>query len=96
MPQIFLSLKDRLEEPKEYAIILYNDDVTTFEFVIELLKQVFQKTFQEAMQIAIKVDQEGSTIVGVFPYDIAQTRLRRANRMILSSGFPLRIEMQEC
>ena len=81
--------------PKLYRVILLNDDYTTFDFVIEILKSVFHKTEEEAINLTLKVDREGSAVVGVYPYEIAQMKVEKTHTLARSAGFPLRARIEE-
>ncbi len=81
--------------PKLYKVILLNDDYTTFDFVIEILKTIFKKNEEEAINITLKVDRDGSAEVGVFPYEIAQMKVERTHSIARSAGFPLRARIEE-
>jgi len=81
--------------PKLYRVILLNDDYTTFDFVIEILKTVFHKSEEEAINLTLKVDREGSASVGVYPYEIAQMKVERTHSLARSAGYPLRARIEE-
>ena len=84
-----------LTKPKMYKVILHNDDYSTFDFVVEVLIDVFNKTKDEAIELTFKVDNEGFAIVGVYPYDIAETKVLMVKEMAESAGFPLLATMEE-
>ena len=81
--------------PKLYKVMLLNDDYTTFDFVIEILKTVFHKSEEEAINLTLKVDREGSALVGVYPYEIAQIKIEKTHALAREAGFPLRAVMEE-
>ena len=81
--------------PKLYKVILLNDDYTTFDFVIEILKTVFHKSEAEAINLTLKVDREGSASVGVYPYEVAQMKVERTHSLARSAGYPLRARIEE-
>ena len=81
--------------PKLYKVILLNDDYTTFDFVIEILKTVFHKSEEEAINLTLKVDREGSASVGVYPYEIAQMKVEKTHSLARSAGYPLRATIEE-
>ena len=90
-------VKDDIEFklPKLYRVILLNDDYTTFDFVIEILKSVFHKTEEEAINLTLKVDREGSATIGVYPYEIAQMKVNKTHSLARAAGFPLRAVIEE-
>ncbi len=81
--------------PKLYKVILLNDDFTTFDFVIKILKEVFYKTEEEAINLTIKVDREGEAVVGIYPYDIALMKVDKTHKLAKERGFPLRAKIEE-
>lgn len=82
--------RPKLKEPSKYAVILHNDDYTTMEFVIEVLQRFFKKTPEEALQITLKVHQDGRGLAGIYPGDIAETKVAQVHEAARSRGFPLR------
>ena len=77
-----------------YAVTLYNDDVTTMDFVVELLVKVFHKTSADASAIMMQVHQIGKGVAGIYTYDIAVTKKMQADRMAAEKGFPLRLSVE--
>ncbi|PAF53089.1 ATP-dependent Clp protease adaptor ClpS [Helicobacter sp. 13S00482-2] len=83
-----------LQEPKMSKVILLNDDYTTMDFVIKILMQIFEKTYNESTEIMLSVHRNGSAICGIYPYDIAEFKATQARIQARKYGFPLRIIMQ--
>ena len=67
--------KQKLKTPKKFEVILLNDDYTTMEFVVEVLRQFFQKESQAAEAIMLKVHIDGEAVCGTYSYDVAQTKV---------------------
>lgn len=86
--------KTKIEEPKEYKVILHNDDFTPMDFVIKLVIRVFQKNFEEAKKIVLKVHLEGVGICGVFSYQVAETKMYFIHQLAKEHGFPLRASIE--
>lgn len=85
----------RLEwEPDMYDVILFNDDFTTMEFVIEMLRAVFAKQEREAERVMLAVHSAGSGVVGTYVHDIALSKADKATRMARNAGYPLRLKVQ--
>ena len=80
--------------PRLYAVTLYNDDVTTMDFVVELLVKIFHKSTVDASAIMMQVHQVGKGVAGVYTYDIAVTKKMQADRMAAEKGFPLRLAVE--
>lgn len=81
------------EEPSKFKVVLYNDDFTTKEFVVEILLIIFHKSLAEANSLMEKVHKTGSAVVGIYTYDIACTRVRMTINTARANGFPLRCEV---
>ena len=73
--------------PRMYRVIMHNDDFTTMEFVVEVLRKVFFKPEEEANQLMLKVHKEGKAIVGLYTLDIAVSKSQKAMRMARDKGF---------
>lgn len=87
--------KIKLEKPRLYKVVIYNDDYTTMNFVIEVLMKIFMKQLEEATRIMYDVHRRGIGIAGIYCYDIAQTKMIQAMDMAKNSGFPLKFSMEE-
>ncbi len=81
--------------PSKYKVILLNDDYTTMEFVIEILRRFFNKPYDEAMKIMYLVHEKGRGVCGVYPFEIAETKVSQVKHVAKDNGFPLRIIMEE-
>lgn len=82
-------------EPKRFGVILHNDDFTTMEFVVKILKQVFHKSEADAETIMMQVHRQGKGLAGVYSYDIACTKANIAEEMARQEGFPLKLTVEE-
>jgi len=83
-----------VEEPPMYKVMLLNDDYTTMEFVIEILTYVFQKSSEEATRIMLNVHRSGLGICGVYPYEVAETKVDTVENLARENGFPLKCIME--
>lgn len=84
-----------LQPPKKYVVILHNDNYSTWEFVVEVLKQVFHKNENEAIAITHKVHHEGSGRCGTYTYEVAEMKVSQVRTMAKAGGFPLKCTLQE-
>ena len=91
-----IAVRDRtrtnLREPRRYKVIIYNDDFTTMEFVVLVLTSVFFKSAEEAEALMLAVHKSGSAVVGIYSYDMAISKVRKATMMAREENFPLRLE----
>ena len=84
-----------LREPRRYKVIIYNDDFTTMEFVVMILVQVFLKSEEEAQTLMLQVHHSDKAVVGIYSYDIAVSKVRKATTMAREQGYPLRLTVEE-
>lgn len=73
---------------------MHNDDFTTMEFVVEMLRTVFFKSVEEATELMLKVHHEDKAIIGVYSYDIAMSKAQMAMQMAKEEGFPFRLTVE--
>ncbi len=85
----------RIKEPKQYNVIMINDDFTTMEFVVSVLVDIFHKDQISAEAIMLNVHKNGQAVVGKYPYDIAVTRVNIALSRAKEEGFPFRMTVEE-
>ena len=85
----------KTKPPRMYKVILFNDDYTTMDFVIEVLQRFFSMDRERATQIMLKVHQEGSAVCGVYPKDIAETKVAQVTEFAKQHQHPLRCELEE-
>ena len=92
-------VKERVQvekkEPELYKVFLINDDYSTMEFVIHVLEEVFQKSPAEAYRIMMQVHLNGSGIAGVYPWEVAETKVDALLSMARAAEYPLRAAIEE-
>ena len=69
---------------------MHNDNITTMEFVIKVLIEIFHRTPDDAEQLMLKIHHEGSAMIGVYTYDMARTKVRTVTLRAQEKGFPLK------
>ena len=97
MPHIRELTKDEisLDEPPMYRVLLHNDDYTTMDFVVDILRNVFHKSYEEAEKIMWDVHEKGKGVCGVYTHEIAQTKVHQVTLLAKSEGFPLLVTMEK-
>lgn len=83
-----------IEPPKNFKVIYLNDDVTTMEFVIESLIEVFDYNVDDAMTTCKQVHEEGSAVVAVLPYELAEHKGIEVTLMARENKFPLLVKIE--
>ena len=86
--------KPQLMEPKFYRVLLHNDDYTTRDFVVWVLKTIFHKKEEEAVQIMMNAHQKGISTAGVYTKDVAETKIAKAQNTAKKHKVPLTFSMQ--
>ena len=98
MPQEQSNIKERqktiYKEPRRYKVIIHNDDFTTMDFVVKVLRDIFFMNEQDAETLRRQVHNTGQAVVGIYSYDIAQTKSQKAIKMARENGFPLRLSVK--
>lgn len=84
-----LKTRPKSTTPKRYRVLFHNDDYTTMEFVVDVLKRFFHKGDAEATYIMLTVHRKGSATVGLYPRDIAETKVDQVTQYARENGMPL-------
>jgi ATP-dependent Clp protease adaptor protein ClpS len=87
--------RTKTKRPSLYRVLLLNDDYTPMEFVVLVLQDVFNKSREEAMQIMMHVHQKGVGECGVFPYEVAETKVTRVMDTARKNQHPLQCVMEK-
>ena len=98
MPQEQSNIRERqridIQEPRRYKVIIHNDDFTTMEFVVMILEQVFFLDAAMAEALMLQVHHPNKAVVGIYTYDIALSKARKATKMARDKGYPLRLTVE--
>ena len=91
-----LILRERreVEKPRLYKVLMHNDDYTTMEFVVHVLLKYFRKSGFEANRIMLQVHEEGVGVAGVYPYDVAETKVAQVTHEARGQGMPLLLSLE--
>ena len=87
--------KAAVKPPPMYQVLLLNDDYTPMEFVVAIIQEYFNKDRETATQIMLKVHRDGKGMCGVYPKDIASTKVERVLTHARKAGHPLQCVMEE-
>ena len=86
--------RQETRKPDLYKVLLLNDDYTTMDFVVEILEQIFHKHPAEAYRIMMQVHTQGKGLCGLYPFEVAETKVAAVVDSARDSGFPLRAAME--
>jgi ATP-dependent Clp protease adaptor protein ClpS len=86
--------KQETKKPELFRVVLLNDDYTTMDFVVEILEDVFHKQPAEAFRIMMQVHTQGKGLCGVYPFEVAETKVATVVDRARENGFPLRAAME--
>lgn len=86
--------KQKIKRPTRYKILLHNDDYTSMEFVIHILKNIFGKNHQEAQDIMLKVHNEGMALCGIYTFEIAESKAQEVKILAKKEEYPLLCTME--
>ena len=92
--QIKSRTRSKLKEPGKYKVVMYNDDFTPMDFVVNILIEVFRKTEQEAMAIMLAIHKGTKEVVGEYVYDIAKTKADICIRRAREAGYPFLVKVE--
>lgn len=87
--EIDVKVRPKAVPPRRYKVLFHNDDYTTMEFVVEVLKKFFHKNDTEAVFIMLKVHRTGSGVAGVYTRDVAETKVSEVMKYARENGMPL-------
>ena len=86
--------KPEVKQPKMYKVLLLNDDYTPMDFVIQVLRQFFHKTMEQATKVMLKVHYDGQGTAGIYTAEIAETKMSQVNNYSRAHDHPLMCTME--
>ena len=85
----------KTKKPSLYKVLLLNDDYTPMEFVVHVLEKYFAKGREEATRIMLHVHHKGVGVCGVYPYEVAETKVTQVMDFSRQNGHPLQCTMEK-
>jgi ATP-dependent Clp protease adaptor protein ClpS len=95
-PGVATAERQKVAKPKMFKVLLHNDDYTTMEFVVHVLRKFFKKDIGEAQAIMLKVHHDGVGICGIFTFEVAESKVSKVNKYSRNKGHPLKCSYEAC
>jgi len=89
------AIKVKVQRPKRYAVIFYNDDFTPMDFVVFVLGKYFNKSHEESVAIMLKVHNDGRALIDLYTREIAEQKVYEVMEHAKVNEYPLRAEAEE-
>lgn len=87
--------KQQTKRPSMYKVLLHNDDYTTMDFVVMVLQSIFHKSVEEANRIMLNVHEQGLGVAGVYPRDVAETKVILVHELARKNEYPLKCSLEK-
>src|SRR5580704_6305469 len=88
-------VQPKTKEPTLYSVVLLNDDYTPMQFVVDILETVFQKSPAEAHRVMMQVHLNGRGMAGVYPWEVAETKVDTLLSLAREAGHPLQATIED-
>src|SRR5258708_4929600 len=88
-------VREKTKEPSLFGVVLLNDDYTPMQFVIDVLESVFQKSPAEAYRIMMQVHVGGRGVAGIYPWEVAETKVDTLLSAARDAGHPLQATIED-
>jgi ATP-dependent Clp protease adaptor protein ClpS len=88
-------VRRKTKEPTLYSVVLLNDDYTPMQFVVDVLETVFQKSPAEAYRIMMQVHLNGRGVAGIYPWEVAETKVNTLMSRTREAGHPLQATIED-
>ena len=92
---VLTQAKPKTKKPSMYKVLLLNDEITPMEFVVLILERFFNVDHQQAVSIMLTIHQKGLAIVGVYPHEIAETKVAQVMEFSRKNQHPLQCTMEK-
>ena len=91
---VVTKIEEEVTEPPMFKVLIHNDNYTTKEFVVKILVSVFSKSLEEATHLMWAVHKNGVGVCGVYPFEVAETKVGIVTATARENGFPLKSTME--
>lgn len=93
---VAVASQKKVARPKKFKVLLHNDDYTTMEFVVHVIKKFFNRSSQEAEEIMMTIHTKGVGVCGIYTYEIAETKVSQVRKYSKTNGHPLKCSSEPC
>jgi ATP-dependent Clp protease adaptor protein ClpS len=83
-----------LTPPSKFRVIFMNDNVTTVDFVIAILQEIFDHSFETAQELTVKIHEQGYADVALLPYEVAESKAVETTLIARTNNFPLNVKIE--
>ncbi|WP_338447291.1 ATP-dependent Clp protease adapter ClpS [Pelagerythrobacter marensis] len=87
--------RTRPQKPSQYKVLMLNDDYTPMEFVVMCLKRFFRMDMEQATRVMLHVHQRGVGVCGIFPYEVAETKVNQVMDFARQNEHPLQCTLEK-
>lgn len=87
--------RTRTKKPSQYKVLMLNDDYTPMEFVVLVLKRYFRMDMEQATRVMLHVHQRGVGVCGIFPYEVAETKVNQVMDFARENQHPLQCTLEK-
>jgi ATP-dependent Clp protease adaptor protein ClpS len=92
--KVKVNVRNDLTPPPKFKVIFMNDNVTTVDFVIAVLQEIFDHNFDSAQELTVKIHEEGSASVAILPFEIAESKAVETTLLARTNQFPLAVKIE--
>ena len=86
--------REKLKRPQKYTVVFLNDDFTPMEFVVQILKEIFGQGDEAAYSIMLAIHNQGRGKVGLYTFEVAETKVSTTMDLARRHGHPLRCDIE--
>jgi ATP-dependent Clp protease adaptor protein ClpS len=87
--------RTRTKKPQQYKVLMLNDDYTPMEFVVMVLKRFFRMDLEQATRVMLHVHQKGVGVCGIYPYEVAETKVNQVMDFARENQHPLQCTLEK-
>ena len=92
--KVKVNVRNDLTPPPKFKVIFMNDNVTTVDFVMAILQEVFDHSFDSAKELTVKIHEQGYANVALLPYEIAESKAVETTLIARTNNFPLNVKIE--